>query len=405
MEIEEESKEKKEEFSEEKDLEKVKEKMKEKMEKMLEQNKDYKERIRVAEEFAKELIKKFKKSVKSVVIYGSTARGAFNEKSDIDVFIIMDDTELEKEPSPALKDSIWNDILSIASKTDKRITVQSYMFLTEFWDNLRMVEPVLLSILRDGIVVYDTGVFMPAKRMLERGMISITREAIDKKVSSAPEFVKFAYGKLKSPAHYIEQAMAYAGNAALMSYGEYPTNKERVPELLERTFVERGLLEKKYVKYAEDIHKFAKKVEHMNDKEVADLAGELGKHVKMADEFVERMLKLIRELNEGDVGEKLMDMYKTLLKANVSALKALNIVPPEKLEDLPKVMNEQFPKLKIIHNELFDRLSELIINIKEGKEKPPSEEEINKIKEKLDEYLHRLMEELKDLKKKGKIKG
>ncbi len=388
-----------------KDLEDAKKKIERKeVEELLKKDEAFKERLKVAEQFATELVKKFKKSVKSVVLYGSTTTGKFHEKSDIDVFIIIDDTEFPQEPSPGLKDSIWRDILDIAAKVDKRITVQSYMFLTEFWENVRMVEPVVLAILRNGLVVYDVGVFMPAKRMLERGLVSLTREAIDKKITAAPEFIKMAYGKLKSPGHYIEQAMAYAGNAALMSFGEYPTNKELVPEMLEKVFAKKGLLEMKYVKMARDIHLFAKELEHMSDKEAAEKAGEIGKHVIIADEFVQRMERLIKELSKRDKGANLMESYKTLLKANVMALKLLNIMPPEKLEDLPKEMNKAFPKLTLLHNEVFDKLTDMLMKVKEGKESEIDEAEIKRVEERLKEYLDKLREELKDLKKKGKIK-
>lgn len=388
-----------------KDLEDAKKKMEEKeAQEMLKRSEAFKERVNVAERFATELVKKFKKSVKSVVLYGSTTTGKFHDKSDIDIFIIIDDTEFPQEPSPGLKDSIWRDILDIATKVDKRITVQSYMFLTEFWENIRMVEPVVLAILRNGLVVYDVGVFMPAKRMLERGLVSLTREAIDKKITAAPEFIKMAYGKLKAPGHYIEQAMAYAGNAALMSFGEYPTNKELVPEMLEKIFAKKGLLEMKYVKMARDIHLFAKELEHMSDKEAAGNAEEIGKYVIMADEFVQRMEKLIKEISKRDKGANLMEAYKTLLKANVMALKLLNIIPPEKLEDLPKEMNKAFPKLTMLHNEVFDNLTDMLMKVKEGKEGEIDDEKIKRVEKRLNEYLDKLREELKDLKKKGKIK-
>ncbi len=383
-------------------FEDARKKIQEKHKEMLERDKEFKERLQIVEKFAMELIKKFKKSVKSVAVYGSTTTGKFHEKSDIDVFIIIDDTEFEHEPSPALKDSIWRDILQIAERVDKRITVQSYMFLTEFWENLRMVEPVLLAILRNGIAVYDVGVFNAAKRMLERGLISLTREAIDKKMTAAPDFVKIAYGKLKSPGHYIEQAMAYAGNAALMSFGEYPTNKELVPDMLEKVFAKKGLLEMKYVKMARDIRNFAKELEHTDDKKAAELGGEIGKHILMAEEFVQRMQKLIDEISKRDKSGEVMEAYKTLLKANVASLKLLGIMPPEELEDLPKAIAQAFPKLASLHNRVFNDLTKILMDLREGKQ--VEEEKIKVSLSNLDSYLNKLKEELKELRKKGIIK-
>lgn len=357
--------------------------------------KEYKKRIEIAEKFTKKLVEKFKKQLKSVIIYGSTATKKFHEKSDLDIFLIMDDTLSDKEISPAVKDDIWNQILKIAQDVNPMITVQSFMFLTEFWDNVRLAEPVVISILKSGIVVYDVGIYMPAKRMVERGKISLTKEAIDKKISAAPEFVKISFQKMKSIGHYLEQAMANAGNAGLMLMGHYPVKKEEVPKYIKEIFVDQKIIESKYYEYADKIQKLAKKVEHVPDKEVYKYGKDLGEALKMCDEFVFKMQDLVMEADKKNKGAILMGMYKTLLKADVGALKYIGITPPEKLEDLPKVLNTNFPSLKEDHNYLFDTLSDLLNKAREGTENEIREELIKELDSKLKKYVSDLLNELK----------
>lgn len=368
-----------------------------------EQKKSQEERFKIAQKFAKELIKKFKKNVKSVIVYGSVAKGKHTKKSDIDIFVIIDDTKIERDIPTEVKDRIWNELISIAKETDKRITIQAFMFLTEFWESVRGVEPVLMDVLRSGLPVYDVGVFMPAKRMLNRGKIPTTRESVEKKMYAAPQFVEYAQARIKSVAHYLEQAMAAAGQAPLMYIGKVPPAKEDVPRQLNDYFVKEKLLEEKYVKDAEKLHDFAKEVEYMNKKDLNNLGIRVDEYIKMANRFVKRMNKLVRELEQRKKSSVLMRTYKTFLKANVGALKLKGIQPPEKLKDLPTTMYEHFPELKDQHSGLFDRLNKSLALLKKGQVEKIPERDIYEIREQTKMFVITLGKKLKDLKDKGEI--
>lgn len=369
-----------------------------------EQKKEQEKRFKIAQKFTKNLIDKFKRSVKSVIVYGSTATGKHNKHSDIDIFVIMDDTKIEQEIPQEVKDRIWNEMLKLAKETDDNITLQAFMFITEFWENLRTAEPVLIAILRSGVPVFDVGVFMPAKRMLQRGKIPTTQEAVQKKISAAPQFVEYAESRVKSAGHYLEQAMATAGNAALMYIGRMPQNKEDVPGCLEESFVRENLLEERYVKDAESIRKFAKEVEHRSGKELEGIGQEVDKHLKMTDAFVKRMVALIKELEQRRKSNVLMKTYKTFLKANVGALKYIGIKPPESLKDLPQVMQNNFPELKDTYNELFSNLTKNLTLVKQGKAEAIPERDIYQLREQTKTFVINLGKKLKELKDKGEFK-
>ena len=52
------------------------------------------QRTAIANAFAKEVLKKYDEYVKAVVMMGSVAREEFKPLSDIDVFVIIDDTAM-----------------------------------------------------------------------------------------------------------------------------------------------------------------------------------------------------------------------------------------------------------------------------------------------------------------------
>ncbi len=368
-----------------------------------EQKKEQEKRFKIAHKFTKKLIEKFKRSVKAVIVYGSTATGKQKKTSDIDIFVIMDDTKIEQEIPQEVKDRIWNEMLKIAKDTDKNITLQAFMFITEFWENLRTAEPVLIAILRSGVPVFDVGIFMPAKRMLQRGKIPTTQEAVQKKISAAPQFVDYAESRVKSAGHYLEQAMATAGNAALMYIGRMPQNKEDVPGALDESFVKEKLLEDRYVQDAENIRKFAKDIEHKKGKDLEGIGSEVDKHLKMTNQFVKRMHDLIKELEQRRKSNVLMKTYKTFLKANVGALKYIGVKPPESLNDLPLIMQNKFPELKDQYTELFTTLTKNLTLIKNGKAKAIPERDIYQLREQTKSFVIQLGKKLKDLKDKGEI--
>ncbi len=352
--------------------------------------KEFDKRMEIARRYAAKLIQKYRKRIKSVVVYGSTVKGTYHEKSDLDIFVIMDDTEVEEEIPDHVKDQIWDELVRIARDLDERITIQAFMFLTEFWENLRVAEPVLISILRYGVPVYDVGVFMPAKRMVQRGMVPTTKEAVDKKISAAPRFVEYAISRVKSAAHYLEQAVASAGNAALMMIGRLPVNKEEVADALEATLVARGMLDKSVAEDIRSVHRFAKDVEYMSPEEAKDIGRMVDEYVEKAKRVIEAIKVLIDSMGMRQKGNILIETYKMFLKADVVALRRLGIEPPEELKDLPTVMHRTFPEVKEQHETLFNTMMKYLEMVKEGKEEEIPEEKIYEIREKTREFVEQL---------------
>ena len=86
------------------------------------------ERVKEVKKFTKEVLKKYGKLIKCVVVMGSVAREEFKPKSDIDVFVVIDDTA--KELTHNMHDQIDADIEKIAKSTSKVLSIQPSYTLT-----------------------------------------------------------------------------------------------------------------------------------------------------------------------------------------------------------------------------------------------------------------------------------
>lgn len=62
--------------------------------------------------------------------------------------------------------------------------------MTEFWEMARIGHPLLYTIVRDGWALYDTGFFIPTRKLLELGKIPRTIEAITLLMEGAPKKFK-----------------------------------------------------------------------------------------------------------------------------------------------------------------------------------------------------------------------
>ncbi|MDY6768818.1 MAG: nucleotidyltransferase domain-containing protein, partial [Candidatus Nanohaloarchaea archaeon] len=162
------------------------------------QEKSAERRREKVEDFADQLTEKLGEKVKCVAVYGSVSRGEHTHESDIDTFVVLDDTKLEQDVPKEAKDKIRKKVTDLAKEVDEKITIQYLAFLTEFWDAVRKGEPLIISVLRNGDPVYDVGIFAPAKRMLERGKIQSSREAVQKRLKLAASGYKKAEKEVRS---------------------------------------------------------------------------------------------------------------------------------------------------------------------------------------------------------------
>jgi len=304
-----------------------------------EKNKEELEKIRkrqisIANKFKDEVVKKYKGIIKAVVLFGSLVRGDFHSKSDIDMLVIFDDTAARF--SPEQKERFDYEIREIGEKISDKITVQPAWSLTEFWDMARIGHPLLYTIVRDGWALYDTGFFIPVRKLLEAGKIPTTLESVEMFIQGAPTKIKrVESAKLYMVAEDLYYAMLNSSQAILMYMGENPPAPKETPNVVKQMLVDQGLLEESYLNDLKEVIEFRKGVEH---KDIKDITGQkLDEFIEKAKKYVSRMEQLLLQLQKKRKEKIVEKNYEVMIKAAVATLKSMNKLP-EDPADLPSAI-------------------------------------------------------------------
>jgi predicted nucleotidyltransferase/uncharacterized protein (UPF0332 family) len=353
------------------------------------------QRLKEVEEFAKQVLEKYGKYIKCIVMMGSVAREEFKPKSDIDVFVVIDDTSFEI--TPELHDKIDEDLEKIAEKISDKLSVQPTYTLTEFWDYARVCHPIVYNFIKEGIPIYDTGFFAPIKRLLEMGRIPATREAIESYMEGAPKkLMRAKTVKLLMLAEDCYYAMLNTAQAVLMFMGLAPPVPSKAYDDVKKFLVEPGILEPEYAEWLKEIIEIRKKIEH---KELMDVEGKfVDEWIDKAEKFVNKMFGLLNAL-EIRKREKILERtYEVMHKAAITALKSLKKMP-EKEEEVPIVFKKEFIEGKLIdpyYSEVWSKIENMKKLADEKKIAEIPDKEVYEMREHVRRLIHDLAKVLKE---------
>jgi len=306
--------------------------------------------IKIAEVHKTMVLKKFDRYIMSYVAAGSLFRGD-KKSNDIDVFVIVDDTDVKRMSRYELKEKLRSIIITQGYEAkdltgvNKDFHVQTYI-LTDFWDSVKDAHPVMFTFLRDGVPLYDRGVFMPWKLLLQMGRIKPSPEAIDMQMDIAEKLLDRIKGKMLSiVVEDIYYSVLNPAQAVLMLYGVNPPTPIETIELMHEIFVAKEkILEEKYVKFLQKVRKLYKGVEHGKIKEVK--GAEIDELVKEVKDYLERVKKLFSHLEKKSESDSVDDVYNACIAVTRDLLKALNIKDEGNIENLLKKIADkgEFPK-------------------------------------------------------------
>ena len=274
--------------------------------------------VKISELHKNMVLKKFEKYIVSYVLFGSLTRGEATPESDIDVVIIIDDTDVKKMTRAELKDKLRAIIIGMGIEAgtitgiQNKLNIQTYI-LTDFWDGIKEANPVYFTILRDGVPFFDRGLFMPWKQLLRMGKIKPSTEAIDLFMSTGEQMVTRVKQIMKD---IIEKDVYWAtltpAQAALMLYGIPPPTPKETIDLLEEIFVKKEkMLEKKYVDILRTIRKYYKGIEHGDIKEVT--GKEVDDLLAKAEDYLKRIRRLFTDIELKKEKESMIDIYETIM--------------------------------------------------------------------------------------------
>lgn len=252
-------------------------------------------------------LKKFERYVVSYVVAGSFVRGTTVKTSDIDIAIIIDDTDVKRMSRYELKEKLRAIIYTYALEASEKAGVKNKLspqvyILTEFWEAVKDAHPVIFTFIRDGVPLYDRGAFMPWKLLLRMGKIKPSPEAIDMFMSLGEKVADNVKRKLNEILiDDIYWGVITPSQAVLMLYGLAPPTPRETYTLMREIFVQKEkLLEPKYVATLEKIVEIYKKYEHeklktISGKEIDELLSECSDYIKRLKQLMEQIEKRTTE--------------------------------------------------------------------------------------------------------------
>lgn len=338
------------------------------------------------------VLKKFERYVVSYVLAGSLVREEAGKTSDIDVYIVIDDTDVKRMSRFELREKLRAIIYSYTIEASElagvqnKLNVQVYI-LTEFWEAVKDAHPVIFTLIRDGVPLYDRGAFMPWKLLLKMGKIKPSPEAIDMFMSLGERVTETVKRKLNDiVTEDIYWSVITPSQALIMLYGlPPPTPKEIQRGIFRKIFVDQEkLLEPKYADILETIVNIYKKYEH---EEIKTISGkEIDSLLEQSTEYIKRLKELMKQIEEKKSAEEIEQHYNSVIdllskifgKANETTL-------------LTKFKRDLIDKAKISPRNLA-LLKEIIEAKKKYKKGKVTKQDIAKVTKAAHELLSALLE-------------
>ncbi len=247
----------------------------------------------IAQDFAVKAYKIFDKTIKSIVLFGSSVKDTSVVGSDIDIVIIIDDASI-----------IWDNkmITWYREELDSLLKKNPYsrnlhintIKLTTWWEDLIRGDPVVLSILRNSEPLIDiAGFFEPLKFLLFAGKIKPSPEAIYNCLQRAPAHIQRSRAAELGSIEGLYWAMVDSAHAALIATGNNPPSPEHIERELYSNLVTKGILQKKYVEWYQGLLTLHKGISHGK---IHDLQGvEIDMWQERAEEFLKVMTDIVKK--------------------------------------------------------------------------------------------------------------
>lgn len=250
----------------------------------------------IAMDFAMKVYGKFDQMIKSIVLFGSSAKKIAVAGSDIDIVVIIDDVSVR-----------WDEelIAWYREELGKLISTNPYrkslhintVKLSTWWDDMMKGDPVVINVLRYGDALIDFGgFFAPLRLLLKQGKIRSTPEAIYTLLQRAPGHMTRARQSMVAVADGLYWTMVDSAHAALISAGVMPASPEEIGDVLTRHFVDKKMLKGKYVKSYEEIRDVVKSIAHGERSRIK--GKDLDRWFDMTDDFLAEMARLVDSLIE-----------------------------------------------------------------------------------------------------------
>jgi len=250
----------------------------------------------IASDFAAKAYQIFNKIIKSIILFGSSVKNTSVENSDIDIIIIIDDAAIQwdQELIAWYREELGKLIMQNPYKKELHINT---VRLTTWWQDLIRGDPVVINVIRYGEPLIDFGGFFnPLKILLQEGKIKSTPEAVYTCLQRAPQHLARSKASQLGAVEGIYWTMVDSAHALLIANNVTPPSPEHIPALLKEHFIDKGLLNIKYVSWYRELFTLHKQIIHGNIMSIKGM--EIDTWQERAEEFMRVMAEQIDALIE-----------------------------------------------------------------------------------------------------------
>ncbi|MEK6858985.1 MAG: nucleotidyltransferase domain-containing protein [Nanoarchaeota archaeon] len=298
--------------------------------------------LRVANIHKTLVLRKFEKYVATYAVGGSLVRGTADKDSDVDTFVVIDDTDVKKMPRMQLLEKLRGFIYdyireaSALAGVKNILNVQVYL-LTDFWQSVKDATPVIFTFIRDGVPMHDRGTFLPWKMLLKMGKIKPSPEAVDTFMKYGEQNDALVKRRLMDAMIDLYWSVVTPTQALMMLAGHAPPVPKTIVADVKKEFVEKErLMAVNDIKTLERAVKLYKDYEHGALKEIS--GAEIDSLLKEANAYDKSMramrAKLERRIVQKDADALYVEVV-TLLE---------NSLGKHAKEELVKQFDKQFVK-------------------------------------------------------------
>ena len=170
--------------------------------------------LRMVDGHSRLILEKFDRYVVCYVVSGSFVRGTQRVDSDVDVWMVVDDADLRSMTRQDLREKLieisaeFRDRIRSELAMSRQLNVQIYI-LSSFWRSLQAVDPIIVSLIRDGVPLHDRGLFSAWSRLLRDGHLRSTRESLDSQIQTVESLRSKAVQQMRRLADDLAEPIKY----------------------------------------------------------------------------------------------------------------------------------------------------------------------------------------------------
>lgn len=346
--------------------------------------------LRVANIHKTLVLRKFEKYVATYAVGGSLVRGTADKDSDVDTFVVIDDTDVKKMPRmqllERLRSYIYDYIREATALAGVKniLNVQVYL-MTDFWQSVKDATPVIFTFIRDGVPMHDRGTFLPWKLLLKMGKIKPSPEAVDTFMKYGEQNDALVKRRMIDAMIDIYWGVVTPTQALMMLAGQAPPVPKTIVEDVRKEFMEKEkIMDMKELKILEKVVKLYKDYEHGKLQGIS--GAEMDQLLKDAGEYDKKLKELRKKLEARLIEHTAERVYNDVF----DLLK--NIFGAHSKDELVKMFEKEMVKKGKITSRYLPILHEVVRVKDKSKQKNLSQNEIDAVRRDSEDLMNKLTE-------------